>query len=160
MTEAEIRGFVAATFQEARWPDRVYCRKCHDADSVQPAPATWPRPQDLSVYRCHDCRYQFSDLTGTVLEKVNRPLWLWAWLVLGGDPASVKNPHRKSNQRARLRSMAARLQDAALAVDWKKKLLACGLTARDIAPLVGNWACGKGTKIRGRQAAALRKVAS
>jgi len=154
VTEAEIRGFVAATFQDARWPDRVYCRKCHDADSVQPAPAKWPRPQDLTVYRCHDCRYQFSDLTGTVLEKTSRPLWLWAWLVLGGDPNTVTLPKHAASgsERARLRDMAARLKDTALAADWKKKLLAAGVTAQDIVPLVGNWACGKGQKVRGRHA--------
>jgi hypothetical protein len=157
VTEAEIRGLVAATFQDARWPDRVYCRKCHDADSVQPAPSKWPRPQDLSVYRCHDCRYQFSDLTGTVLEKTSRPLWLWAWVVLGGDPATVTLPvGRVGSQRARLRDMAARLADTALAKDWKTALLARGVRRQSVEPLVERWASGTGNLARGRHSKATR----
>jgi len=160
MIETELTQRVTSAFKATRWPNDVHCMRCHSDQAVNPAPPSMPRPLGLDVYHCGQCRYAFSDLTGTVLEKTSRPLWLWAWLVLGGDPATITLPVGKfGSQRARLRDMAARLQDTALAADWKRQLRAMEIRAEQLAPLVEGWAAGNGNRPRGRYSAATKDPA-
>lgn len=154
MTVTEIKAAVVGSFRAVRWATgHPFCARCHGDKGLQPAPPSMPTPPDLDSYYCRLCRYAFSDLTGTVLEKTSRPLALWAWLALGGDPNTIALPkYCSGSQRARLREMAARLHDTALAAAWKQALTQDGVSSRDLEPLVHAWADGVGTRPRGRHA--------
>lgn len=148
---------IAQHFQQVRWPTgEIFCPRCHSERGISTVTETHQRknhPPELDVHHCRHCRYFFSDLAGTVLEKTSRPLWLWAWLVVGGNPATLKLPVGKvGSQRSRLREMADRLKDTALASDWKRALEAAGITKAFLEPYAESWAAGQGSKPRGRHA--------
>ncbi len=51
-----------------RWPDGYVCQRCGGKDA-------WK--MGSSLYRCRDCRYAGSVLSGTLFENTRKPLRLW-----------------------------------------------------------------------------------
>lgn len=144
---------VIESFLAVRWPEGVYCHRCHSDRAVKAAPheTTRRRLPGVQVYHCGFCLYYFSDLAGTVLERTHLPLCLAAWLLLGGDVAALPVPAGRYRKRVGLRELAARLEDTALAKDWKAALDAAGMTREALQPFIEQWA-GEGPAPRGPRA--------
>src|SRR5438445_287179 len=84
--EAVCRDFLAAM----RWPDGVRCVAC-DSDRISFL-------KSRSLWRCKDCRKQFSVRVGTLFEDSHIPLAKWMpafWLLTAGKKS------RSSHQLAR-----------------------------------------------------------
>jgi transposase-like protein len=61
-----------------RWPSGVACPKCGGADPYKLNPKAQPgRPARRGLYKCSQCRKQFSVTTGTVFEASHVPLSKW-----------------------------------------------------------------------------------
>ena len=61
-----------------RWPSGVVCPKCGGADPWKLTPNAQPgRPARKGLYKCSQCRQQFSVTTGTVFEASHVPLSKW-----------------------------------------------------------------------------------
>ena len=58
-----------------RWPHGVACPKCGGADPYKLTPKAQPgRPARKGLYKCSQCRKQFSVTTGSVFEASHLPL--------------------------------------------------------------------------------------
>jgi len=73
-------------FVKARWPDGPYCSHCGSFD-VYDAKSSRKRP----IWKCRDCKQQFSVTTGTVMEssKLGLRKWLLAFYLLSAHKKSV-----------------------------------------------------------------------
>lgn len=69
-----------AYFTAQRWPDGPFCSSCGSV-SVYDCKAK----RRLPLYKCKDCKAQFTVTSGTVMEDTKLPLrkWLWAFHMLG-----------------------------------------------------------------------------
>ena len=63
---------VERMFIDVRWPNGVGCLHCGSVNVKE------RRPRTRLVFRCRDCRKEFSIKTGTVMEGSNLPLTAWA----------------------------------------------------------------------------------
>lgn len=67
-----------ALMTKLRWPSGVACPKCGGADPYKLTPKAQPgRPARRGLYKCSQCRKQFSVTTGTVFEASHVPLSKW-----------------------------------------------------------------------------------
>lgn len=75
-------------FVAVRWPDGAYCSHCGSFD-VYDARAKRTRP----IWKCRDCKQQFSVTTGTVMESTKLGLrkWLLAFYLLSAHKKSVSS---------------------------------------------------------------------
>jgi transposase-like protein len=61
-----------------RWPNGACCPKCGGADPYKLTPKAQPgRPARKGLYKCSQCRKQFSVTTGSVFEASHLPLSKW-----------------------------------------------------------------------------------
>lgn len=61
-----------------RWPNGVACPKCGGADPYKLTPKAQPgRPASRGLYKCSQCKRQFSVTTGSVFEASHMPLSKW-----------------------------------------------------------------------------------
>jgi transposase-like protein len=70
--EEECRRFVV----EMRWPHGVECPRCH-SDSFIRLDRRGRRGREGIVYKCRDCKYQFTVTSGTSLHRTHLPLSTW-----------------------------------------------------------------------------------
>ncbi|MCZ0932560.1 MAG: IS1595 family transposase [Oligoflexia bacterium] len=73
-------------FEKTRWPNGVACQHCGSKRISEKA-------NRMGVYRCKDCRKEFSVQTGTVFEQSPIPLrkWLYAIYLLQTDRKGVSS---------------------------------------------------------------------
>lgn len=61
-----------------RWPNGAVCPRCGGADPYKLTPKAQPgRPARRGLYKCSQCRKQFSVTTGSVFESSHLPLSKW-----------------------------------------------------------------------------------
>src|SRR5688572_7658987 len=67
-----------ALMTKLRWPNGVACPKCGGADPYKLTPKAQPgRPARKGLYKCSQCKRQFSVTTGSVFEASHLPLSKW-----------------------------------------------------------------------------------
>lgn len=67
-----------ALMTKLRWPNGVACPKCGGADPYKLTPKAQPgRPARKGLYKCSQCKKQFSVTTGSVFEASHLPLSKW-----------------------------------------------------------------------------------
>ena len=109
------QAFRAARATEAGgWP---CCPQCFDGLDVAPGYGAVKSHVALRRYYCQACRHQFSDLTGSPLQGCDRPLAVWAYLLLGGDARRLVID-RQSSAPAQLRAAAEKLARTTFAQRW------------------------------------------
>lgn len=65
-------------FERLRWPNGVACPRCGGADPYKLKPrAQHGKPARQGLYKCSQCKEQFSSTTGTVLESSHVPISKW-----------------------------------------------------------------------------------
>lgn len=63
---------------QLRWPNGAACPRCGGADPYKLTPKAQPgRPARRGLYKCSQCRKQFSVTTGSVFESSHLPLSKW-----------------------------------------------------------------------------------
>lgn len=88
-TEESARAY----FEQSRWPDGPVCPHCGNCDSeriyaIAPNPEKKIRP---GLYKCAECREQFTVTVGTVMEDSHVPLnkWLIAFYMMCASKTQV-----------------------------------------------------------------------
>jgi transposase-like protein len=121
---------LAQTFRAARWSvsgGSPVCPDCFDGlDLEKPVPD--PLTPGLSRYRCHVCTTEFSDVKETVFYTSKPwPLACWAYLVLLGDPAVLRDRRERWTRRAW--ELSAKIKGRPLTLAWRGQLEEAGITA-------------------------------
>ena len=73
LTPEECREILVAN----RWPDGVICPKCGAPDAYRITRRSQSKNVLSSLFKCRDCKRQFSATTGTVFEDTRAPLNIW-----------------------------------------------------------------------------------
>lgn len=129
--------FRAARAQAASdgWP---CCARCFDGADVRPGFTPLRRHPNVQKYFCAVCRYEFSDLTGSPLQGHDRPLLLWAFLLLAGDPRDIVWDRYSSEVKALTRA-GSTLAETSLGQAWRAALSEHGLTSARLIPPLTQW---------------------
>lgn len=82
-------------FRSHRWPSGVLCPRCEWGGAVVFLKNQRIGNPEIVLYECRDCRYQFSDVAGTVFHKTAVPIRLWfhallAWASPGGTAEKAR----------------------------------------------------------------------
>lgn len=115
------------------WP---CCPRCFDGLDVKLGYKPLEFHKDVRTYRCHVCRCDFSDLTGTPIERTQAPLVQWAWLLMmpKEDKSIVgRRGGRHSVRNKRLREQQRRIQGSLLGEHWKVLMEKAGFTFEQLA---------------------------
>lgn len=65
-------------FERLRWGDRPVCPHCNSMTTYKLTPkATSKQPVREGVFKCGNCRKQFSVTVGTIFERSHIPLSIW-----------------------------------------------------------------------------------
>lgn len=74
-------------FEQKRWPKGVACPACTSKDVLRGV----QKKRRRQLWYCHQCDYQFSVTTGTVMESTKLPLrkWLLAFHMIGASKKGV-----------------------------------------------------------------------
>lgn len=118
---------------EACWPS---CPRCFDGKHVKTGYKGLLVLQDVRTYRCACCHCDFSDLTGTPIERTQAPLVQWAWLLMmPEDDKSIigRRGGRHSVRNKRLREQQRRIQRHPFGMRWKSHLELAGVTFEQLA---------------------------
>ena len=138
-----LESRLADTFRAARaevsagWPS---CPICHDGKDVRDDQKKNRSNDWVRRYRCRACDVRFSDQHGTPLAHTQKPLAVWALLVLLHPSTNPVAPSFEALcrltgvGRQRLRDMDGRLRISALAARWTVILDQAGVT---VAALLG-----------------------
>ncbi|MCS6302332.1 MAG: hypothetical protein H8K07_01500 [Nitrospira sp.] len=148
---------VGDTFRAARtaaansqWPS---CARCFDGEDVRAGYTQLRWHPNVRKYYCAVCRYEFSDLTGSPLQGHDRPLLLWAFLLLNGDPRDIVWDRYGSEVNALKRAVAT-LAEASLGNAWREALGVAGLTTAKLIPPLKQWVQSRRARSRhGRKTA-------
>ncbi|MGE0705486.1 MAG: IS1595 family transposase [Vicinamibacterales bacterium] len=88
-TEAEARAY----FEGIRWPGGPVCAHCGNADSdrIYAIAANPKKRIRAGIYKCAECRDQFTVTVGTVMEDSKVPLqkWLIAFYIMSASKTQV-----------------------------------------------------------------------
>ncbi len=78
-----------AHFEELRWGAKLKGAHCPDCGSVDVLRTKANRR--LPLWVCHDCKYQFTVTSGTIMDHTMLPLrkWLFAFHIIGGSKKGV-----------------------------------------------------------------------
>ena len=126
---------LADTFRAARaevsagWPS---CPVCHDGKDVRDDQKKTRSNDWVRRYRCRACDVRFSDQHGTPLAHTQKPLAVWALLVLWQPHTNPSAPSWEALcrltgvGRQRLQEMDGRLRVSALAERWRVLLQQAG----------------------------------
>jgi transposase-like protein len=138
-TDLEAR--LGETFRAARaelsagWPS---CPVCHGGQYVRDDQKKTRSNDWVRRYRCRACDVRFSDQHGTPLAHTQKPITVWALLVLmhpsrNPDAPSFEALSRLTGVgRQRLTEMQGRLLVSALAARWTVLLGPAGITVRQL----------------------------
>jgi hypothetical protein len=150
-TMTALERQVGDTFRAARataasegWPS---CAKCFDGEDVRPGFTPLRRHPNIRRYYCAVCRYEFSDLTGSPLQGHDRPLLLWAYLLLDGDPRDIAYD-RYSSEPSVLTRSGSKLAETPLGVAWRAGLTAVGVTAAKLVVPLKRWVLARRARSR------------
>lgn len=87
--------------EKLRWPDGPVCPKCgseNDHYALKPKPDS-KRPVRPGVYKCKDCRKQFTVTVGTIFHRSHIPLHKWllaiAMMCASKKGVSARQLHRQ-----------------------------------------------------------------
>jgi transposase-like protein len=84
---------LARTYLESiRWPDGVVCPHCQTmGERIRKIPANPEKKVRAGLYRCLECKKQFTCTVGTIFEDSHIPLrkWLTAWYLMATSKKGV-----------------------------------------------------------------------
>lgn len=117
LTDAECGELLIRT----RWPEGIACPRCNQGDSIVPI-EVGNMSAGLSAYRCRDCRYIFTIITGTVFEKTCLPMGKIAAICLGAELPMKRLAREIGCDRTTIRRLKRLMMESKLAATWRQEL--------------------------------------